>query len=379
MLWPKNRAAEQKPPALPSQKFPETLIAGLGHLCVSGDQPFALLGAVGTDISGVRLDRFQTALLPDLSGEAAVLTAPIKDLEEIDTAAERILSLAYSALAQAVAGLPQEGKCPRSLVHLRLPPMDSARGCSLNHDELESVLRTLHPALEEAAFQFSRATGGGVEELTLLCHELKTGKWDIVLFGGADSMVDPLSCSELAQQERLLTEGRSEGLAPGEAAAFLLLQSPTRTVEPARAWASIAGAAHLPEPHSGKAAEKKTTALVQAMEDAAAQAGFKAAEMKEFVLTLSTETASELEWHQTFMKTWPPCPPENEWDEPENPQILRLHYALGELGAAAFPLAIVLGCARSEFEHPPLESLLVCDGGDAPVRGAVCLAFKEGG
>lgn len=353
--------------------FPQVAITGVGLCCVAGDQSFALFGAVGTNLSAARLDPLQ----PGGGGTAPALIAPVMELEGVDHPAERIQLLAESALAGALGSLREEPGERRLLLALLLPGETTSRGENLDRAGLSEILCSLHPALEKAEIRFLSPESGGVQPLAALCRELADGEWDAVLFGGADSFVDPVTCHELAYRGRLLAEGETEGIAPGEAGAFLLLEPAEKISAGTRVWARIAGAAQHSEPYAGQGAEKKTAALTQAMEDAAEQAGFKAAEMKEFVLTLSAEKASHLEWHQTAMKLWPPRPPENEWDEPEMPEVLRLHYVLGDVGAAALPVALVLGCARFEFEHPLLESLLICDGGDVPVRGAVCLASKK--
>jgi 3-oxoacyl-[acyl-carrier-protein] synthase-1 len=47
--------------------------------------------------------------------------------------------------------------------------------------------------------------------------------------------------------------------------------------------------------------------------------------------------------------------------------------AIGDTGAAALPLALVIGCARFEFNFPSVERVLVCEGDQGTARGAVLL------
>lgn len=368
MIQPGRKRAERtSSQAAPATSFPPLAVTGVGVHCVAGDQPFALFGAVGSNISATRLDPLQ----PGAGGTAPALVAPVTGLEGVDHPAERLRILTESALAGVLESLPEGVGEGRLLVALLVPAETTSRGEALDWAGLAESLQPLHPALEKAELRFLPPEGG-VHALATLCRELAAGAWDAVLFGGADSLVDPVTCHELAYEGRLLAEGETDGIVPGEAAAFLLLEPAAKVSAGTRVWATIAGAAqHCCE----ETADRERTALARAMEEAAAQAGLKAAEMRAFALTLSAEKASHLEWHQTAMTLWPPRPPEEPWQEPEEPEILRLHYALGEVGAAAFPIALVLGCARFEFDHPPLESLLVCEGSDAPVRGAVCLTF----
>jgi 3-oxoacyl-[acyl-carrier-protein] synthase-1 len=168
----------------------------------------------------------------------------------------------------------------------------------------------------------------------------------------------------------LLASTSVDGICPGEAAAYLVLQADHPGADAIRSHATITAIEQAPEPHSGQAGDRKMTGLAQAMEAVAKQGGIRLDEVRELILTLSAESASELEWHQTLMRLWPPAAEEKR---PQDPQPLRLHPTLGELGAATLPVALTLGCARLEFEYPALTSLLVCDGSETMLRGAVCL------
>jgi 3-oxoacyl-[acyl-carrier-protein] synthase-1 len=65
------------------------------------------------------------------------------------------------------------------------------------------------------------------------------------------------------------------------------------------------------------------------------------------------------------------------WTKPEdaNPEMEELfpQASIGDTGAATLPLALVIGCARFEFNFPPAERVLVCEVGQGAPRGAVLL------
>ncbi|WP_305047219.1 hypothetical protein [Geoalkalibacter sp.] len=346
-----------------NRSFSRTHIRAVGLACATGDQPFALLGAVATSLSCAI--PHPVLAVADLEGEeAAALFAPVPGLEPFMSREERIAALAVEALGNALDEGSEALAEQKILVFTWLPAMDDE-----DVQTLELLLREDLPALENATFRFVQGQQGVVAALKTLCAELAVGTWETVIFGGADSLVGVDHCRDLLQQGRLMAPHGAEGVFPGEAAAYLVLRADRSGADATTARAAITAAAQAPEPHAGQGGEKKMTGLAQALEEAADQGGIRLDDVEELILTLSTETASQLEWHQTLMRLWPP---RGEVDS-RDPQLLRPHPVLGELGAATLPVALALGCARFEFEHPPLASLLVCDGSEDGLRGAVCL------
>lgn len=362
----KRKAAATQPESV-SSPFPRTHIPALGLACAAGDQPFSLLGAVGTGLSAATPHPVLT--MADAAGEESpALFAPVPGLDPLAGRQERIAALAAAALGSALDKWARVSDLRKVLVLTWLPSMeeDEVR-------EFEAQLREELPALAQATLRFVQGEEGAFAALATLCMDLAAGSWEAVIFGGADSLVSADSCRELLQQGRLLTFTGVEGIYPGEAAAYLVLQADHPGADATRSHATIAAVAQAPEPHAGQAGEKQMTGLAQSMAAVVQQAEIRLDEVQELILTLSTESASELEWHQTLMRLWPPATPAQEVNGPQDPQPWRLHPTLGELGAATLAVALVLGCARFEFEHPAMSSLLICDGSAAMLRGAVCL------
>ncbi len=388
MIWPKKKTSssnalsqELKEPVEPQQACPETWITGLGLHCIAGDQPFALLGAVGAGFSGARPDPVLCVPFPGKDGEQPVLSAPVSDLEGIEHPAERMAILAGAAIAQAAEALPDGLSPDKILVQTLLPDKTTARGSATRVETLIEALRAAHPSLQQAEFRFAEATAGPAGLLLETCLDLAQGTWDAVIFGGVDSLVDAFTCTELALAERIMSVGSPEGLVPGEGAAYLVLQRPTQgqTESSARAKGIIRAAAQAPEPQSGKADSKRMSGLAAAIEQALAQAELSAQELGAVVLPLGAETTGALEWYQATQKIWPPKKPDSSEatappaDADNPPEEMPLHIALGELGAAAFALSTALACARFEFEHPAIRNILVCEAADQPLRGALVL------
>jgi len=369
-----KRSSVDSPAEASPRPFPQTHIHihAVGLVCAAGDQLYALLGAVGTNLSCAIPHSVLT--VPNSEGEeGAALFAPVPGLEPYSEREERVAELALHALGTALTECPDVLSGHRVLVSTFLPPMAEE-----DISDLEALLREEIPALNNATLRFSSCEEGVVAALESLCVELASGTWEAVIFGGVDSLVGIENCRELLRQGRLMAPHCAAGVFPGEAAAYLVLQADRADEDSTRPCATLIAASQAPEPHAGQGGDKKMNGLAQALTEAADRSKIRFAEVGEVVLTLSTETANQLEWHQTLMCLWPTVGEVSPGESPIDPQILRLHSTLGELGAATLPLALALGCARFEFEHPRRASILVGYGkGELPLRGAVCLRSPE--
>lgn len=365
MLLKRKPVAPQGVPV--SIPFPQTHIRALGLVCAAGDQPFALLGAVGTSLSAATPHPVLT-IVDSAGEESPALFAPAPGLDHLAGREERIAALAAAALGSVLEQWVGCLDVKKVLALTLLPPTEEDEV-----GELEMLLRNELPILAPATLRFAQGAEAALSALRSVCGDLAAGTWEAVIFGGADSLVNADSCCALLQQGRLLGASSAEGVFPGEAAAYLVLQADRPGDKTVSSHASITAIEQAPEPHAGQAGDKQMTGLAHAIEGASKQAGIGFDEVEELILTLSTESSSELEWHQTLMRLRPPAAPGRKENSPWDPQPLRLHPTLGELGAATLPVALALACARFEFEHPAMPSLLVCDGSAPMLRGAVCL------
>lgn len=368
-------------PTVQQKAYPETLVTGIGLSCVVGDQPFALLGAVGTNMSASRPNPLIRVKVPQQESELAVMSAPVAELDGVELAAERMEILASQALDKASEFLPHTLDNSKLLVVTLLPSQGTTRGATTKNSSFRENLASLVPRLSTAEFRFVEASTGSTKQLIEVCGELAAGTWQAMLFGGVDSLVDTVSCTELALNGRIMTVGGSEGLVSGEAATYLLLQAVKS--KPAQVLAHITSAAQREEPQSGKADQQMMTGQVAAIQAALGHVDLPASSLDGVILPYGSDTASTLEWHQVTQKIWPPetkeqpeaveQPTQPPLEQKKNREELHLHIAVGETGAATLPLSLALACARFEFHHPSLSYLLVCDGGDALFRGAVLL------
>ncbi len=348
-----------------STPLTEIAISGTGLACQAGDQPFALFGAIATCLSG---STPHDDLCAQGSGKGGagkpILIVPVAGLENLDTPQERISTLAGSALQQALESLPPGSEEKDLLVLTLIPEEGTARRGTLDLEQLQSTLKNQHSGLATACFRFASPDQGAVKQLSEACTELAEGKWQLVLFGGADSLVDIATCTSLIQENKAMPRGGAGGVIPGEAAAYLLLEkSPNKTNAPV-----IYAMAAAEEPHTGQADLQKMTGLATALNHTLSEANLTPADIKSIALPLGGNRVDDLEWHQVV---------ENLWSRRENIprefEEMKPYTTLGDTGAAKIPLALVLGFARLEFHFPSVSQVLVCEASHHSPRGALCL------
>jgi 3-oxoacyl-[acyl-carrier-protein] synthase-1 len=354
----------------PSPQAFSVSIAGTGVYAATGDLDTALLGAIATRLSSGRPVTGLTIPAADQGVEQPYF-APIATLPGELKSAFRIPIIAQEALLRASAFLPEDRIGLRILLLTLLPASSPERPNvgNLDREELAAVLRETHPALAMAEVRFATADTGATAHLTQGIEELRQGQWDAVLFGGVDSLTDRSTVRALAARGGCCSDRNPEGILPGEGAAYLLLEK-SAADRPYRAL--ITGLSHASEENPGKAANCRMTALAAAIEQVLGQAHCKPSQVETLVVPMAKDVPTTLEWHQVQRKHWPKPEEANPEMEELNPQS-----AIGETGAAALPLALVIGCARFEFDFPPAERVLVCEvGRDAP-RGAVLLKKQK--
>jgi 3-oxoacyl-[acyl-carrier-protein] synthase-1 len=298
-------------------------------------------------------------------------SAPIAALPAEMSADIRIPFMAGQALTQACAYLPSNPDSRRILVMTLVPAPSSARprAGSLDQPALAEALRSTHPSLATAEIRFAQADTGAAAHLATCLEQLNQGQWDAVLFGGVDSLTDSITIQALAAQGSCRTDFYPEGTLPGEGAAYLVLQKPDKAVP---AMAVIAGLGHGREENHGNAADCQMTALAAAIEEALGQGQCNPARVETVVLPMGSGVPAALEWHQVRRKLWLTPEDINPGMEELSPQS-----AIGDTGAAALPLALVIGCARFEFDFSPVQSILACEGHQGPARGAVLLKKEK--
>jgi 3-oxoacyl-[acyl-carrier-protein] synthase-1 len=115
----------------------------------------------------------------------------------------------------------------KEILATRESPDDRGRAKSLL--ERASVLAGWEHPVELRAFSMTGNTGVA-ELIEVAARDLSAGAVELAIVGGVDSLIDSSSLRWLEQRGRLKSSARSAGLAPGEAAGFLLMQTVSRAL-----------------------------------------------------------------------------------------------------------------------------------------------------
>lgn len=357
-------------PSTTSPPISPVAITGIGLYAATGTSSTALWGAVASHLSCSRPVSGLNVPAADQKVEQPYF-APITALPEQLKSSSRILVMAQEALFGACAALPEDRVGLRILLLTLLPGSSPERPNADNLDqaELATALRETHPALTMAEVRFATADEGATSHLTRCIEELHQGQWDAVLFGGADSLTDRGTVRALAASGCCRTDKKPEGILPGEGAGYLLLEK-QEADRPCRAL--IAGLGHALEENAGKAADCRMTALTESIEQAFAPTQYTPSQLQMMVLPMDSDVPAALEWHQVQLKLW-----SNPKDGQSEMEELLPQSAIGDTGAATLPLALVIGCARFDFNYPSVERLLVCEISKGAQRGAVFLKKND--
>ena len=297
---------------------------------------------------------------------------------------------------QAADKLPANIKAEQLLIVTMVDPTLLRLKSNTDQHRLQSYMIDGMRRLEAATFRFlpnDKISASSVLQASLA--ELNEGKWQAVIFGGADSLISMDTCLTLNDQGRLNTVSNNNGIIPGEAAAFIVLQSTEAAAKNnSITLAYLNGLGVAAEPHARDADLHPTEGLSSAIAQAVAQAGIAVTDIQGLVHNLGAETVEVLEWDQTTKKTWPNRVDEQQRmavqlgelekaDIPDNPipKTLQPYQTMGETGAAALPMQLATALAWLEYDthqarwgFPTRNHLLVCDTPAATERGAVIIS-----
>lgn len=367
-------------------------ITGVGIACHAGDKTRSLISSILGQMSGAEMSDTCVVIQNDGSKDK-VRVAPVVELAHQQTQ-QRMITLTAIALWNAAASVSANLPAKSILIVIMVDPKLLKPGNSAGQERLQSYLIDGMRRFETAIFRYLPNTTSGTSALSSAIKELNEGKWQSVIFGGGDSLISMETCLDLHEQNRLNTVSTSKGIVPGEAAAFVVLQTKDTTDTANAALAYLSGVGVAAEPNARDADLKATEGLSAAIEQAIKQAGVGAADIQGLVHNLGAETVHAIEWYQTTKKIWPRRVSEQQRvaaqmgeieqaDMPEDPipKSLLPYKTMGEVGAAALPMQLATALAWMEYDahqarwgFPMRNHLLVCDTPAAAERGAVVIS-----
>lgn len=394
-LFGKKSPAPAQTRVKPAPSLEPIAITGLGLSCHAGDQPFALITSILGQINGVRLSNEYSFKAADGSKEFLPRMAPAVELEDM-YADRRMYTLTSTALMNAAAQISVNVKPESVLIVIMIDPELLNLTNGTDQQQFQSYLMDgigrFAPATFRILFNTSASSSSA---LRTSLAELTEGKWQAVIFGGADSLISIEACQKLHRDNRLNVVGKREGIVPGEGAAFVVLQSKesaANNTTPALGY--LRGLGVAAEPHARDADIEATEGLTSAINQALAQASLSATDIQGIVHGLGAETVQALEWYKTTQQIWPRRVSEQQRmavqmgeieraDTPDDPipKIILPYMTMGYVGAAALPIQLATALAWIEYDasqarwgFPIRNHILVCDTPDAPERGALVIS-----
>ena len=348
-------------------------------------------------MSGTRLsDKYKIRL--DDGSSAVPRIAPVEVfLNAADSVRDRLYTLTSIALKTAADKLSANINLEQTLIVIVVPAGLLTRYNKIDTQHFQDELLAKTPRLSAATFRIlTNDSISATHALRTSLAELNEGKWQAILFGGADSLISEFTLMDLLNDNRLNVVGNTEGIIPGEAAAFVVLQNTeeaAKNTTPALGY--LRGLGIAAEPNACNSDLEATEGLSTAIKLALTQAGMVASDIQGIVHNLGAETVQALEWYQTTQAIWPRRVDEQQRMSvqmgeikqpmiPEDPipQIVLPYMTMGEVGAAALPVHLATALAWMEYdaEHErygfmPRKNILVCDTpAGASERGALIIS-----
>lgn len=358
-------------------RAPRIAITGVGLRCSLGQNVVQSCASVRAGIS-----RFGTWPAPPPEGGATP-----DDPEPVEVAAAAVLpdlgdrswlekfdALATQPLFEALwmAGLPslvEEGCATKWAMRLVVPPLDRAGvdeedATAFAEDVQEGTLFDVEvPAL-------SPLCGGNAGVLVALAQaaaDFEKGAVEVCVLGGVDSLLHTPYLDDLDTEGRLKTTATPVGIIPGEAAAFVVLE----TVAHARArqapvLAQVTPVRTAVERESPRGKEPgRGEAMARALRQAVADAPSGPGQVHRVINDLNGERWRFLEWALASNPALAGLPPDFRFWHPAD--------SFGEIGAATGAAHLCLAVRAFARSYAVGDAILISNASDTGERAALCV------
>jgi 3-oxoacyl-[acyl-carrier-protein] synthase-1 len=298
-----------------------------------------------------------------------VLGHPVRTVSGFQGAA-RLLALALPALRELMANADVQDR-EKLGMFLALPDVEArATAAGSAAPAAPDVLGRLAEmaglsAKASVRKAFSTGHAGFAQALQAALTLLASREVDRALVGGVDTLCDSLALEGLAAQGRLKTDDNPVGLQPGEAAAFLLLESAAgvqrRRAQPLAKLVAVG----LAKESTADDAVPTGGGLTSAITQLVAVGGPLPAGECWFVLDLNGEERRAYDWgccQPRLVAQMPGVLPAPEW----TPAI-----SFGDTGAASGPIAVQMMLRGFARGYAPTRCGVVLSSSDGSDRAAI--------
>lgn len=334
-------------------------VTGLGLVTPAGPNAAATCCALRAGIP--RFAALADAWVSDPGGEPVPVNgAAIPDCVEVEPGRSRLASHARRALREALADAGLEGsKDLECRLYLGHDPECDPHSIAAGLEEL------LPDAPETALVPSGRCAA--LVGLATAVEDLAAGEIDVAIIGASASWIDPLRLILLERMGRLMTPAVPEGVLPGEAAGFVVVEAAdTASKRGVRPYARVVGAGTGEEPTAGTDEPCRGEGLTAAIR-AALSGGEPDGGRTHLPLVLSDHNGDHyraLEWGLVSVRTLPLLAGDPRTWEPAS--------LIGDCGAGLGPV-ILAWAATALDEDPGLPEILVWGASEGRERAAVLL------
>lgn len=345
----------------------QVVVTGVGLVTAIGFDAAATAMAVRAGITRARtIPEFLT------DGGCEATGMPAVGLTDHRSGSDRLVTMAIPALQEALEQAEREGdELPdeSGALILALPPADRPAYETFDGGDLADLLELAEcEGLGEVVPVPGGHTGGlrGVESAV---QRLRQRKVSFAVVGGVDCLLERPGLLWLDENDRLRTEARADGLIPGEAAAFLVLERAADAQERgARTLARLAALGFAREDASfTSTVPSRAHGLSRAVRGALDQYPRGADAIRHVLCDLNGESYRMREWAMCHGRELPGWTSECLRHPVEN---------FGDVGAASGPALVALGATfidRGLLGDDPVMIWCSADEGD---RG--CLLMERG-
>ena len=364
-------------PAGSSSEVP--CVTALGMASALGDVQTACAAARAGLRRSKELDYFPVFSLADGSVTGAV-GHPVSHLTGGFEGRVRRLRLAHAGLADLLRHVPNPGRLSsaRSAFYVSLAnsarttdgaePDDGARQREAQRLLGNAARIAGWPGEPKVAFVTTSGHTGAAEALAAAVTDLRSGRVGTAIVGGIDTLVEEDTLSWLHRTERLKTPNRAVGLEPGEAAAFVVVESEATAAPAGTVLACIADVKLGNEPRTLRSAGTSVGEGLANAVIAAAPSARPEEEPPPWLLSdHNGESYRAHEWGNAIVRLRA---------RSAAFEALRLWYPainFGDTGAASGVIAMCVAARAFERGYAPARRVTLTSTGDGPERAAVVM------
>jgi 3-oxoacyl-[acyl-carrier-protein] synthase-1 len=353
-------------------------VAAVGALCVTGVGAITAVGmsavqtaaSVRARISRLRAHPHHHSMIdPPYRDEPEPLTCgPVALLDPLDRAPDRLLNLALAPLQDVItdAGLDRTHMSAVGLFMAAAPVVEGVPEWGLEQHFLPEFFR--RAALKP--FSVARIVRQGPTGVFRLLQDatgaIGRGECRFALVGGVDSYLDEETIARFDATYRLKSARNRDGFIPGEAAAWLLLETPDSARQRGKEILAIVGAASLAREEQPFVGDSQSTGrgLTEALRLALAG---NAAGPDWVVCDLNGESYRAYEWGLAISRLGPALGGLKAVWHPAD--------SFGDVRSAGPAVHAVLACQAFRRAYAPGSRCLIFAGEDGGERGA-CLISR---